>query len=77
MESKPANYATDRYTRRKSLSQPGASWRHDLDPQLYLTQLLVNLPALRISDLPAWLPDRWKAVQKTPPAASPDQNPQS
>ena len=51
--------------------------RHDLDPQLYLTQLLVNLPALRISDLPAWLPDRWKAAQKTRPATSPGQNPQT
>jgi len=51
--------------------------RHDLDPQLYLTQLLVNLPVLRISDLPAWLPDHWKAAQKAPLAASPGQNPQS
>jgi hypothetical protein len=37
--------------------------RHDVDPQVYLTQLLVNLPSLRISDLPDWLPDRWKAAQ--------------
>jgi Transposase IS66 family len=37
--------------------------RHDVDPQLYLTQLLVNLPSLRISDQPDWLPDRWKAAQ--------------
>jgi transposase len=37
--------------------------RHDIDPQLYLTQLLVNLPSLLISDLPDWLPDRWKAAQ--------------
>lgn len=37
--------------------------RHDIDPQLYLTQLLVNLPSLRICDLPDWLPDRWKAAQ--------------
>jgi hypothetical protein len=26
----------------------------------YLTQLLVNLPALHISQLPVWLPDQWK-----------------
>ena len=38
--------------------------RHDIDPQIYLTQLLVNLPALHIRDLPDWLPDRWKATQK-------------
>jgi len=38
--------------------------RHDVDPQLYLTQLLINLPAVRISDLPAWLPDRWKLDHK-------------
>ena len=37
--------------------------RHDVDPQLYLTQLLVDLPSLRISDLPDWLPDRWRAAQ--------------
>jgi transposase len=37
--------------------------RHDVDPQLYLTQLLVNLPATRTSDLPAWLPDQWKRLQ--------------
>ena len=49
--------------------------RHDLDPQLYLTQLLVNLPTLRVSDLPAWLPDRWKAAQKVRLGASPGQNP--
>jgi len=36
--------------------------RHDVDPQLYLTQLLVNLPLLRMSDLPDWLSDRWKAA---------------
>jgi hypothetical protein len=32
--------------------------RHDVDPQIYLTQLLINLPAMRIRDLPDWLPDR-------------------
>jgi hypothetical protein len=34
--------------------------RHDIDPQLYLTQLLVNLPTLTISQLHTWLPDQWK-----------------
>ena len=34
--------------------------RHDVDPQLYLTQLLTNLPTLPISQLPLWLPDMWK-----------------
>ena len=38
--------------------------RHDAaDPQLYLTQLLVNLRLLRTSDLPERLPDRWKAAK--------------
>jgi transposase len=41
--------------------------RHDMDPQRYLTQLLVNLPAARLSDLPAWLPDEWKRRQTAPP----------
>ncbi|MBL9149569.1 MAG: transposase [Phycisphaerae bacterium] len=37
--------------------------RHAIDPQLYLTQLLVNLPALGDDreQLIDWLPDRWKA----------------
>jgi hypothetical protein len=36
--------------------------RHEIDPQLYLTQLLTNLPsAPKHSD---WLPDRWKLDQK-------------
>lgn len=42
--------------------------RHDVDPQLYLTQLLVNLPAARLSELPAWLPDEWKRRQTARPA---------
>ncbi len=37
--------------------------RHDIDPQLYLTQLLINLPILRASQLPLWLPDQWKINQ--------------
>jgi len=34
--------------------------RHDVDPQLYLTQLLMNLPSSPQRDLDAWLPDQWK-----------------
>lgn len=41
--------------------------RHDVDPQRYLTQLLVNLPSARLSDLPAWLPDEWKRRQAIRP----------
>ena len=37
--------------------------RLDMDPQLYLTQLLVNLPQTRMSELPNWLPDQWKRSQ--------------
>jgi transposase len=34
--------------------------RHAVDPQVYLTQLLANLPETPISKLDGWLPDRWK-----------------
>jgi transposase len=37
--------------------------RHEIDPQLYLTQLLVNLPSWPARDLDAWLPDQWKQAQ--------------
>jgi transposase len=37
--------------------------RHDVDPQLYFTQLLVNLPTIKPSQLSAWLPDQWKLCQ--------------
>jgi transposase len=37
--------------------------RRDVDPQLYLTQLLMNLPAAQMSELSAWLPDQWKLRQ--------------
>jgi transposase len=49
--------------------------RHDVDPQLYLTQLLITLPVMRIGDLPDWLPDRWKASQKKCQAALQNQSP--
>jgi transposase len=34
--------------------------RHDVDPQLYLTQLLMNLPQTKVTELSDWLPDEWK-----------------
>ena len=34
--------------------------RHEMDPQLYFMQLLMNLPSWPANDLDAWLPDRWK-----------------
>src|SRR5438132_906886 len=37
--------------------------RHQIDPQLYLTQLLMNLPQTKLSELHAWLPDQWKLRQ--------------
>jgi transposase len=40
--------------------------RHDIDPQLYFTQLLINLPSAPIRQLPDWLPDRWK-LRLNPP----------
>ena len=40
--------------------------RHDIDPQRYLTQLLVNLPGLPSSQLVHWLPDQWKQRQSAP-----------
>jgi hypothetical protein len=42
--------------------------RHDVDPQLYLTQLMINLPTLPISQLPQWLPDLWKTLHAAPMA---------
>ena len=30
---------------------------HDINPHLYLTQLLMNLPRVSISDLHYWLPN--------------------
>jgi transposase len=34
--------------------------RHEVDPQLYLTQLLMNLPQAKMGELSDWLPDQWK-----------------
>jgi transposase len=37
--------------------------RHNVDPQLYFTQLLMNLPQTKMSALPEWLPDQWRLRQ--------------
>ncbi len=38
--------------------------RHEIDPQRYLTQLLVNRPGLPRRQLADWLPDQWKQRQR-------------
>ena len=37
--------------------------RHAVDPQVYLTQLLVNLPKTPAEELDHWLPDEWQRRQ--------------
>jgi hypothetical protein len=39
--------------------------RHHVNPQLYLTQLLMNLPSWPVRNLDAWLPDQWKLQHAT------------
>lgn len=34
--------------------------RHEVNPQVYLTQLLVNLPRTPAAELDQWLPDEWR-----------------
>lgn len=45
--------------------------RHDIDPQIYLTQLLTNLPSTPMSQLDHWLPDVWKRRQDAEAIADP------
>ena len=49
--------------------------RHQVDPQLYLTQLLMNLPSWPVRDLDAWLPDQWKLHPAARLATLNQQNP--
>ena len=37
--------------------------RHQINPELYLTQLLANLPSTLITKVNDWLPDVWKSRQ--------------
>jgi hypothetical protein len=53
----------------------GTCRRHGVDPQLYLTQLLMNLPTWPLHGLDAWLPDQWKPNQATRSANLKQQNP--
>jgi hypothetical protein len=49
--------------------------RHDIDPQMYFTQLLLNLPQVRVNELSAWLPDQWKLRQAARAARLPSASP--
>ena len=40
--------------------------RHDINPQIYLTQLLAKLQSTPISQLDQWLPDQWKTTKNNP-----------
>ena len=44
-------------------SLTSSSRRHEMDPQLYFMQLLMNLPSWPANDIDVWLPDRWKKAQ--------------
>jgi transposase len=48
--------------------------RHEINPQLYLTQLLANLPDTPVSRIDEWLPDQWKKRQAPPAEAPPAQD---
>jgi transposase len=48
--------------------------RHDINPQVYLTQLLAGLQSTPISQLHQWLPERWKAAQANYAVTSPAPN---
>ncbi|MBI3834109.1 MAG: transposase [Planctomycetes bacterium] len=46
--------------------------RHEINPQAYLTQLLVNLPDISAGRVDEWLPDQWKkntapSIHSAPP----------
>ncbi len=49
--------------------------RHAVDPQLYFTQLLINLPVTPDDDLDLWLPDQWKLRHDKTMADSPRTDP--
>jgi hypothetical protein len=44
--------------------------RHGVNPQVYLTQLLANLPDTPVNDIDQWLPDEWKKRLASRPSQS-------
>ena len=56
-------------------SLTSACRRHQVDPQIYLTQLLMNLPTWPVRELDAWLPDQWKLRHAARLATLNQQNP--
>ena len=49
--------------------------RHGINPQVYLTQLLTNLPDTPVTALDPWLPDQWQQSQSaTPDTTTPPAN---
>lgn len=45
--------------------------RHGVNPQVYLTQLLANLPDTPVSRLDQWLPDQWQTSAANSPEPTP------
>ncbi|HVA64747.1 MAG TPA: IS66 family transposase [Terriglobales bacterium] len=54
------------HTMARLASFTSTCFRHGVDPQRYLTQLLVNLPSIPDSQLPDWLPDQWQRRNPDP-----------
>ena len=49
--------------------------RHGINPQVYLTQLLTNLPDTPVTALDPWLPDHWQQSRSsTPDTTTPPAN---
>jgi transposase len=55
------------HTMARLASFTSTCFRHGVDPQRYLTQLLFSLPTLSAAELPDWLPDQWQHCQLTSP----------
>jgi len=58
--SKPARVLANHRTATILASLTSGCRRHEMGPQLYFMQLLMNLPSWPANDIDAWLPDRGK-----------------